>query len=168
MQYKQKKNKMNTEKISENYGKIEGEPLEILLVEDDLAHAEIVKRNFLNFRVANNLHHVEDGEEALDFLFCKNKYAGEQSAKKPHIILLDLRLPKVDGMEILKIIKEDKNLSVIPVVILTTSEIETDVIRAYQYHANSYLVKPIDFNKFVQLMQTFGYYWLAWNKFPFK
>ncbi len=147
---------------------IKGEPLEILLVEDDRAHAEIVKRNFADFRIANNLHHVEDGEEALDFLYGKNNYANLTHHKKPHIILLDLRLPKIDGMEVLKTIKEDKNLSIIPVVILTTSEIEADVVKAYQYRANSYLVKPIDFHKFIQLMEAFGYYWLAWNRFPFK
>ncbi len=147
---------------------ITGEPLEILLVEDDLAHAEIVKRNFLNFRVANNLHHVEDGEEALDYLFLRNKYANMPSIKRPHIVLLDLRLPKVDGLEVLRIIKSDKKLYTIPVVILTTSDIETDVVCAYEYRANSYLVKPIDFDKFLQLMQAFGYYWVAWNRFPFQ
>ena len=82
------------------------------------------------------------------------------------MILLDLRLPKIDGLEVLKIVKSDKNLSNIPVVILTTSAAETDMVKAYKYYANSYLVKPVDFNQFNKLMNTFGYYWVVWNQYP--
>ena len=84
----------------------------------------------------------------------------------PNLILLDLRLPKIDGLEVLKIIKTDTKLSAIPVVILTTSSAESDMVKAYEWHANSYLVKPVDFTQFNKLMNTFGYYWVVWNQYP--
>jgi len=146
---------------------MKGDPVEILLVEDDPAHAEIVKRNFENSLIANRLHHVSDGQEALDYLFRKNVFVDPESSPRPGLILLDLRLPKVDGLEVLKIIKTDPDLSNIPVVILTTSSAEYDVVKAYDRHANSYLVKPVDFPQFVALMETLGYYWLVWNQHPF-
>jgi CheY-like chemotaxis protein len=145
---------------------MKGEPIVILLVEDDEAHAEIVRRNFADCRLANRLLHVADGQAALDYLFRRNGYTDPDAAPRPGIILLDLRLPKVDGLEVLKTIKADADLNTIPVVILTTSKAETDVIKAYGFHANSYLVKPVDFTQFSQLMETFGYYWLAWNQYP--
>jgi CheY-like chemotaxis protein len=145
---------------------MQGEPVVILLVEDDQAHAEIVRRNLEGFRVANRLEHVSDGQEALDYLFQQGKWSGTP-APRPHIILLDLRLPKVDGLEVLRIIKEDHNLSSIPVVILTTSAAETDKIKAYASNVNSYLVKPLDLKQFVDLIHSLGYYWLVWNRNPF-
>jgi CheY-like chemotaxis protein len=145
---------------------MKGEPLTILLVEDDNAHAEIVRRNFEGFRVANRLVRVEDGQAALDYLFHEGAYAATPPAR-PGLILLDLRLPKVDGIEVLRRIKSNPDLSRIPVVVLTTSSAETDVVRAYDCHANSYLVKPVEFPKFVSLMESLGYYWLAWNEHPF-
>ena len=146
---------------------MKGEPVVILLVEDDLAHAEIVRRNFEGFHLANRLYHVTDGEEALDFVYQRGSYADSTKAPRPGLILLDLRLPKVDGLEVLKTLKSDPAYSSIPVVILTTSATETDVVRAYEFHANSYLVKPVDFEKFIALMQSIGYYWLAWNEYPY-
>lgn len=146
---------------------MKGEPIVILLVEDDPAHAEIVRRNFENFRIANQLVHVEDGQAALDYLFHQGKYSNPLTSQRPALILLDLRLPKVDGIDVLKAIKADKNLNGIPVVILTTSSAETDIARAYDSHANSYLVKPVDFSQFVELMDSLGYYWLVWNQHPF-
>jgi CheY-like chemotaxis protein len=144
-----------------------GDPLRILLVEDDMAHAEIAMRNLSKSRIANILTHVSDGQEALDYLFHHDKYTDAAKYPVPNIILLDLRLPKVDGLEVLEKIKSDPVLSAIPVVVLTTSSAESDVARAYTHHVSSYLVKPLDFEKFSDLIETFGYYWLAWNKYPY-
>ncbi|MDD2366057.1 MAG: response regulator [Desulfuromonadaceae bacterium] len=137
----------------------------ILLVEDDPAHAEIVRRNLEGFRVANHLEHVTDGQEALDYLHGVGRWS-DLKPTRPHIVLLDLRLPKVDGLEVLRIIKEDPGLNSIPVVILTTSAAESDMIKAYERRVNSYLVKPLDLSQFVELIASLGYYWLAWNKKP--
>lgn len=145
---------------------IKGEPIVILLVEDDEAHAEIVRRNFETCRMANTLKHVTDGQEALDYLYRRNGFGDPANSPRPGIILLDLRLPKVDGLEVLKTIKNDEDLHGIPVVILTTSKAESDMTKAYDSHANSFLVKPVDFTQFTKLMETFGYYWLAWNQYP--
>ena len=145
---------------------MKGEPIVILLVEDEEAHAEIVRRNFETCRMANRLIHVTDGEAALDYLFRRNGFSDPAKSPRPGVILLDLRLPKVDGLEVLKIIKTDSDLHSIPVVVLTTSKTETDMVKSYDRHANSYLVKPVDFTQFTQLMETFGYYWLAWNQYP--
>lgn len=143
-----------------------GEPLKILLVEDNFDHAELIMRCFDDYHIANEIFHAADGEEALNYLFRKGKYEDLSSQQLPHLILLDLRLPKIDGLEVLKIIKSDEQLKKIPVVILTTSEEERDVASAYNYHVNSYLVKPMDFNNFVKLMNELGYYWLCWNVKP--
>ncbi len=145
---------------------INGEPITILLVEDDPAHAEIVQRNMEDFRVANRIFHVRDGQAALDYLFRQNGYADEAAYPLPHLILLDLRLPKVDGLEVMRKLNEDERLKRIPVVVLTTSAAESDMVSAYSHGAGSYLVKPVDFEKFTKLMDTFGYYWLAWNRYP--
>jgi len=146
---------------------MKGEPIVILLVEDDPAHAEIVRRNFENSLIANRVIHVSDGQEALDYMFRAGRYSDPVTAPRPGLILLDLRLPKVDGLEVLKSIKADSDLCRIPVVILTTSSAEYDVVKAYDRHANSYLVKPVDFPQFVSLMESLGYYWLAWNQNPY-
>lgn len=143
-----------------------GEPIVILFVEDDPAHAEIVRRNFEKFRLANRLIHVTDGQAALDYLNHQGEYSDPASSPRPGAVLLDLRLPKVDGLEVLKSVKSDPKLMSIPVVILTTSKVEIDKVKAYALHANSYLVKPVDFTQFTELMETFGYYWLAWNQRP--
>jgi len=146
---------------------MKGEPIVILLVEDDPAHAEIVRRNFENSLIANRVIHVPDGQEALDYMFRAGRYSDPVTAPRPGLILLDLRLPKVDGLEVLNSIKADSDLCRIPVVILTTSSAEYDVVKAYDRHANSYLVKPVDFPQFVSLMESLGYYWLAWNQNPY-
>jgi len=144
-----------------------GEPFLILLVEDDPAHAEIVRRNLEDFRVANRIVHVSDGQEALDYLFHQGKYTDAEAFPLPGMVLLDLRLPKVDGLEVLKIAKADPELGRIPIVVLTTSSMESDMARAYECQANSYLVKPVDHAQFTSLLKAFGFYWLAWNKYPF-
>jgi CheY-like chemotaxis protein len=146
--------------------KMNGEPLVILLVEDNLAHAELIFRSFEDHRIANSIYHVSDGEAALDYLFQRGSYANSEECPRPHVILLDLRLPKIDGLEVLKEIKSSPEVERIPVVVLTTSAAEQDVARAYQQHANSYLIKPVDFEKFSRLMDEFGFYWLGWNHSP--
>lgn len=143
-----------------------GRPITILLVEDDDAHAEIVRRNLMEFRVANRIVRLEDGQAALDYLRREGPFADPATSPTPDLLLLDLRLPKVDGQEVLRRIKEDLALRTIPTVILTTSAAESDLARAYASGAGSYLVKPIDFDKFRALMDAFGFYWLVWNRFP--
>ena len=147
---------------------LKGEPLVILLVEDNSAHAELIMRNFEDHRIANTLYHVTNGEAALDYLFQRGAYADPEQSPVPHLILLDLRLPRVDGLEVLQEIKATSELRTIPVVILTTSEAEQDAVRAYEHHANSYLVKPVDFEQFSRLMEELGFYWLAWNYYPWS
>jgi len=143
-----------------------GEPLTILFVEDNPDHAELVMRSLEEHRVINQIHHLSDGEAALDYLFRRGGYADPAASPRPHVVLLDLRLPKVDGLEILKAIRSSEELRTMPVVILTTSHAELDVSRAYEYHANSYLVKPLDFEKFTKMMDDLGFYWLGWNHYP--
>ena len=135
-----------------------GEPVTILLVEDDPAHAEIVSRSLNGFRVATRIVHVKDGQEALDYLFHRGAYANPETSPRPAIILLDLRLPKVDGLEVLRLIKEDAELLKIPAVVLTTSTAESDVVIAHAHGAVSYLVKPVDAGLFVGLLEAFCLY----------
>ena len=151
-----------------NFFAMKGEPLCLLLVEDNPAHAELVIRSFENQRVANRIYHVQDGEEALDYLFRRGNYQEPEKSPRPNVILLDLRLPKIDGLEVLREIKNTEDLKRIPVVILTTSQAEIDASRAYDYHANSYLVKPLDFELFTRLMEELGFYWLGWNFNPWS
>ncbi|NPV00750.1 MAG: response regulator [Brevinematales bacterium] len=143
-----------------------GEPILILYVEDDPAHAEIAMRNLEKSRIANRIFHVTDGQQALDYLFHQGNFTDPAAHPRPHLMLLDLRLPKVDGLEVMKRIKSDPEFSDLPVVILTTSDAESDIIKAYSYKASSYLVKPLDFSKFNELLEAFGFYWLMWNKYP--
>lgn len=149
-------------------GEIKGEPLTILLVEDNSAHAELVIRSFESQRVANKIYHVWDGEEALDYLFRRGNYADAEKSPRPNVVLLDLRLPKIDGLEVLREIKNCEGLKRIPVVVLTTSQAEIDASRAYDCHANSYLIKPLDFELFTKLMEELGFYWLGWNYNPWS
>jgi CheY-like chemotaxis protein len=140
----------------------------ILFVEDNEDHAELVMRSLEDHRVANRIHHLSDGEAALDYLLRRGQYADPESSPRPHLVLLDLRLPKIDGLEVLQEIRSHKELERLPVVILTTSYTEIDVSKAYAHHANSYLVKPLDFEKFSRLMKDLGFYWLNWNHYPWS
>jgi len=136
----------------------------ILLVEDDPAHAEVVRRNLSDSRYTNSLMHVSDGQAALDYLFHREEFSTPGTSPRPGLILLDLRLPKVDGLEVLQAIKSDDRLSRIPVVMLTTSSSEADMTKAYAFRANSYLVKPADCQRFGELIEAVGYYWLVCNQ----
>ena len=145
---------------------VHGTPRTILLVEDNLPHAELVKRSLETHEIANKIYHVSDGEAALAYLLRQGVYADPATSPRPHVVLLDLRLPKISGLDVLREIKTSNDLRTIPVVILTTSTAERDVISAYAQHANSYLVKPVDFATFTRLMHDLGLYWLQWNHLP--
>jgi CheY-like chemotaxis protein len=136
----------------------------ILYIEDDPAHAEFIMRT-LRKKISAQIIHATDGQEALDYLFERGMYSGNTKLPKPTMILLDLRLPKVDGLEVLKIIKSEENLYCIPTIVLTTSNAETDIDKAYKLHANSYLVKPLDFNQFIKLIDSIEAYWLSFNTY---
>lgn len=140
--------------------------VEILLVEDDPSDAELTIRALKKHNLANNLVHVKDGAEALDFIFAKGKYSERNIVNGPRVVLLDLKLPKVDGLEVLRQMKSDERTKVIPVVVLTSSKEEQDVIRSYQLGVNSYISKPVDFEKFVQAVSDLGLYWLLLNQPP--
>lgn len=142
---------------------MKGEPVLILLVEDNDDHAELVMRQMSDHRIANKVTRLVDGQEALEYLFRKGKFQEPETSPRPHVIFLDLRLPKVDGLEVLKSLKEADNLRDIPVVVLTTSDGESDVAKAYLNHTNSYVVKPVDYKKFCDLMNDLGFYWMSWN-----
>ena len=130
------------------------EPLDILHVEDDPAHAELVRRGFENHRIANVIHHVSTGEQALDYLTRQGEYASPAKSPRPDVVLLDLRLPGIDGLSVLKEIRSNRDLEDLPVVILTTSEAERDKLRSYELHIDSYIVKPFDFDSFAVLLDV--------------
>ncbi|AHF03163.1 chemotaxis protein CheY [Marichromatium purpuratum 984] len=140
--------------------------LSVLLVEDDPAHAEITRRGLESNALPARLEHVEDGQAALDYLFRQGRFSDPESSPRPNLILLDLRLPKVEGLEVLRRIKADDQLRRIPVVVLTTSAADPDVHGAYSNQASSYLVKPADYEAFARLFDSLGHYWLAWNRYP--
>ena len=143
--------------------KMNEKPSVILLVEDNRDHAELIREIFGDHQGANRIYHVSDGEAALDYVFRRGDYREPEKSPRPHLILLDLRLPTIDALEVLKQIKATEELRRIPVVVLTTSEAETDVAGAYDNHTNGYLVKPADFERFTQMINEIGSYWLTWN-----
>jgi CheY-like chemotaxis protein len=134
----------------------------ILLVEDDETHAMLIMRCFEKME-GNKVHWVTNGEDALSYLLHEGKFGNKNKYPRPDLILLDLRLPKRDGHEVLKEIKTSNKLKTIPVVILTTSSNKQDLINAYMNHANGYLVKPLGFDKFQDMIEDLGTYWLKWN-----
>lgn len=140
--------------------------VEILIVEDNPNDAEMALRALKKNKLANNVLVVEDGEEALDFIFARGKYSNREKNNRPKIILLDLKLPKVDGLEVLKEIKSNEQTKIIPVIIMTSSKQETDLIESYRLGVNSYIVKPVDFDKFVDAVRDLGLYWLLLNQQP--
>ena len=138
-------------------------PIEILLVEDNEIDVRFTKRALKHGKVLNNLSIASDGEEAMDFLYQRNGFA---ESPRPDIILLDLNMPRKDGREVLTDIKTDESLMQIPVVVLTTSEAEQDVLSSYSLHANCYITKPVDFDKFVDVIRTLEDFWLAVVRLP--
>lgn len=137
--------------------------VEILLVEDNPHDAEMAMRALKKNHLANNVLIVGDGAEALDYLYKQGKFKDSQINNRPKIILLDLKLPKVDGKEVLRKIKSDPDKRVIPVIVLTSSKEERDVVESYHLGVNSYIVKPVDFDKFVEAVRDIGFYWLLLN-----
>ena len=143
-----------------------GNVIEILLVEDNPQDVELTLRALKRHNLANKVHVVKDGAEALDFLFTTGSYADRDMNHTPKVILLDLKLPKVDGLEVLRRIKSDERTKLIPVVVLTSSREEQDMIDSYKLGVNSYIVKPVDFDKFVEAVGKLGLYWLLLNEQP--
>jgi two-component system response regulator len=141
--------------------------VEILLVEDNERDAELTIRALKKHNFSNQLVHVKDGAEALDFLFGRGKYEGRNIEQRPRVVLLDLKLPKVNGLEVLRAIKEDEHLRHLPVVVVTSSTEDPDMQTAYELGANSYVVKPVEFDSFMNAMSHLGLYWLLVNK-PLK
>jgi len=139
--------------------------IEILLVEDNMADAELALHAFKKNKIANHVLHLQDGAEALDFLFSRGAYHG-QASHPPRIVLLDLKLPKIDGLEVLKQIKSNPITKAIPVILLTSSNEERDLVASYQLGVNSYIQKPVNFNEFQEVVRQLGLYWLVVNREP--
>ena len=140
--------------------------IEILLVEDNPTDIELTLRALKKRNLANKVHVVKDGAEALEFIFGTGTYAERDINHIPKVILLDLKLPKVDGLEVLRKVKSDERTKVIPVVVLTSSKEERDMVESYKLGANSYITKPVDFDKFAQTVSEMGFYWLLVNQPP--
>lgn len=140
--------------------------IEILLVEDNNDDVELTLHALRKENLANRIHVARDGEEALDFLFCSGNHADRSFDRPPRLVLLDLKLPKVDGMEVLKRLKADPRTHTIPVVILTSSKEERDLVQGYGLGANSYIQKPVDFDQFRDTVKNVGFYWLLINQSP--
>jgi len=143
-----------------------GEDIEILLVEDNASDAEMTIRALKKNNLANRLLHLKDGADALDFLFAEGEYAGRDLGSKPKVILLDLKMPKVNGIEVLSRIRTDERTKKIPVVILTSSSEDPDIQTCYALGANSYVVKPVEFEEFYKAISNLGLYWIIVNKSP--
>jgi len=141
-------------------------PLNILLVEDEEAHAELTKRSIRKAGNANRIDVVYDGEEALNYLYNHGEYADKTKYPRPGLILLDIKLPGIDGIQVLKIIKEDPALKRMPVIMLTTSTRDEDIAQSYNYYANSYLTKPVGFKEFEDKIRQLDFYWLLINEPP--
>ncbi len=141
-------------------------PIEILLVEDNPQDAELTIRALKKRHLANHLIHVSDGQEALDFLFGTGAYVGRNVNHLPKVVLLDLKLPKLDGIEVLRQLRGDERTRLVPVVVLTSSREDRDVVETYQLGANSFIVKPVDFEKFSEAVSNLGLYWLLLNEPP--
>lgn len=137
-----------------------GRPAQILLVEDDEADQELTRRALSRGKIANELHVVDDGEVALDYLYCRGSYSDRNRSPRPDLILLDLNLPRIDGREVLETIRADPDLRSLVVVVLTTSKQEEDILRSYKLGANSYITKPVDMEQFLRVVLTLEEYWM--------
>ncbi len=140
--------------------------IDILLVEDNPRDAELIIRALKKMHLADHLIHVEDGVEALDFLFTRGQYAGRNMDDLPKVILLDIKLPRIDGLEVLSTIKTNERMRAIPVVIVTSSAENPDISKAYKLGANSYVIKPVHFDSFIEAMTRLGMYWMMANHAP--
>ncbi|HEX5082878.1 MAG TPA: response regulator [Blastocatellia bacterium] len=140
--------------------------VDLLLVEDNPQHVELTLRALRKHNLANNVFVAKDGAEALEFIFATRSNYQRQIENGPKVILLDLKLPKVDGLEVLRRIKSDERTKAIPVVVVTTSEHDQDIVKSYKLGANSYIVKPVSFEKFVEAVSQLGFYWMLVNKPP--
>ena len=140
--------------------------IEILLVEDNSNDVELTLHALGKHNLANKIHIVRDGEEALEFIFCRGAFSGRTFDDKPKVVLLDLKLPKVDGLEVLRAVKSDPRTKALPVVVMTSSRQQRDMVESYQLGVNSYIQKPINFGAFQEVIQQLGYYWLAVNQPP--
>ncbi len=138
--------------------------IEILIVEDSMDDANLTIRSLKKNNIANNLYHVKDGAEALDFIFAQGNYSSRSKSANPKLILLDLKMPKVNGVEVLEKIKGNPATKTIPVVILTSSQEDPDIKRCYELGANSYVTKPVEFEGFVKAVKELGFYWMILNK----
>lgn len=139
---------------------------EILLVEDDPQDLELTMRSLKKANLANRIAVARDGAEALDFIFCEGDYAGRSMLDAPRLVMLDLKLPKIDGLEVLKRIKADSRTRALPVVVLTSSREQRDIVESYNLGVNSYVVKPVQFDQFAEAVRELGFYWLLLNQSP--
>lgn len=142
--------------------------VDLLLVEDNPSDAELTMRALKKHHLVNNLFHVKDGAEALDFIYCRGTFGHRSTLALPKLIILDLKLPKVDGLEVLRILKNDDVMKAIPVVIMTSSREERDLVEGYRLGVNSYVVKPVEFENFVKAVADLGLYWMLLNEMPRK
>ncbi len=142
------------------------EEVEILLVEDNPADAEMTTRALRRNNLANRLRWVKDGEEALDFMFCSGAYAGRDPGSGPRLVMLDIKMPKVDGIEVLRRLKQNAATRSVPVVVMTSSNEERDVVESYALGVNSYIVKPVEFEAFLETVAKIGLYWVLTNRAP--
>jgi len=145
---------------------MEHHEVEILLIEDNPEEAELTIRGLKKYNLANKLLHIDDGEEALEFIFSTGRYAENKAPLHPKLILLDLKLPKVDGLQILREIKANEATKTIPVAVLTSSKEEKDIIESYKLGVNSYIVKPVNFESFTKAVSELGLYWVILNQSP--
>lgn len=141
------------------------EQVEILLVEDNPEDAEMTMRALRKRNLANQVHWVKDGEEALDYLFCSGPYAGRKPGSAPKLVLLDIKMPKIDGIEVLRRVKAS-DLRTVPIVVMTSSNEERDVLESYRLGVNSYIVKPVQFEAFLDTVAHIGLYWVLTNRVP--
>lgn len=145
---------------------LESDEVQILLVEDNPADAELALHALKKSKIANHILHLVDGAEALDFLFSRGDYSGRSAMTHPWMVLLDLKLPKVDGLQVLKEVKENPATKAIPIILLTSSSEERDLIASYQLGVNSYIQKPVNFSEFQEVVRQLGMYWLLVNRKP--
>jgi len=146
----------------------ESEAVELLLVEDNPADLELALRALRQAKISNRIYIARDGVEALEFLFCEGAYAGRRIWDGPKLVLLDLKLPRVDGLTVLQRMKEDPRTKTIPVVVMTSSQEQSDLIQSYALGVNSYIVKPVNFERFAEAVRQLGFYWLLLNQPPVR